>query len=72
MNISRRDVITGAVGATVGAGAVSLIGLAKRTMSVDATASQMSLRIGLSLTFLRYSFVRYYHSQNQFPSARLH
>jgi hypothetical protein len=45
MNISRRDVIAGAVGTTVGAGALSLVGLANRAASVDAAASRLSLRI---------------------------
>lgn len=45
MSISRRDVITGAVGATVGAGVLSLIGLTNRAMSVDEAASKMSLRM---------------------------
>lgn len=44
MNISRRDVIAGAVGTTVGVG-TSLTGLANRATSVDAAASRLSLRI---------------------------
>jgi YHYH protein len=45
MSISRREVIAGAVGATVGAGALSMLGLANRAASVDAAASRLSLRI---------------------------